>query len=371
MKNFGTIFLLTSILSLGQCMKSYANNQKGTGDDRSANKEIEIGNNLLKISETDTSVKVRVRNRGLSVLESLEGKKSVKIDRYKDNDTLYLQQEREEYEDNIRDRDTLTLQQERSEYEDNHDEKDRNHQKVDVYIEKNDRYSDDNNHWQDRDNEREGRRDRRHGHFKGHWSGFGLGFNNYTTSRDNFAMPDDIDYMTLHSGKSMGFNLNITQVSLGITRHIGFVSGPGLSWNNYRFDGNNNILKGNNGVIERLDPLGQVKKSKFSTLYLTLPFMLEIQMPVNGDHLIVAAGPIGAVKLDSHSKIIYEEGSKVKSDSDFSLNMLRCGATAKVGFSNFQFYGTYYATPLFQKGKGPGGYDLFPFEVGLSISFNN
>ena len=67
-------------------------------------------------------------------------------------------------------------------------------------------------------------------------------------------MPDDIDYMTLHSSKSTNFNMNFTQLSLGLTRHIGFVTGLGLNWNNYRFDGNNNIIKGDNGVIEELDP---------------------------------------------------------------------------------------------------------------------
>jgi hypothetical protein len=353
MKKIGTILLLSAIISQFICLQSYANDQKDTRNDRSTKKEVEIGNNLLKISETDTSVNVRIGNRGLSVLESLEGKKSVKLDRYEKTDTLYLEDENTQINDL------------------NNEKLERNEQNNDLYIDRNDSYSEGDDHRQTWDNDRESRRENKRSRFKGHWSGLELGFNNYTASKDNFAMPDDIGFMTLHSGKSMNFNLNFAQVSLGITRHIGFVTGPGLNWNNYRFDGNNNIIKGNNGVIEMLDPGSQVKKSKFSTLYLTLPFMLEIQVPVSGNHFVVAAGPIGAVKLDSHSKILYEEGSKVKSDSDFSLNMLRCGATARVGFSNFQFYGTYYATPLFQEGKGPGGHDLFPFEVGLAISFNN
>jgi len=51
--------------------------------------------------------------------------------------------------------------------------------------------------------------------------------------------------------------------------------------------------------------------------------------------------------------------------------MLRCGATARVGYGNFQLYGTYYKTPLFEAGKGPGGYNLYPFEIGIALTFNN
>jgi hypothetical protein len=184
-------------------------------------------------------------------------------------------------------------------------------------------------------------------------------------------MPDDIDYMTLHSSKSTNFNINFTQLSLGLGRHIGFVTGLGLNWNNYRFDGNNNIVKGPNGVIEELDPLLNLDKSKLATLFLTIPFLLEIQIPVNSNHFSIAAGPIGAIKLSSHSKMVFEDGHTVKSWGDFSLNMLRCGATARVGYGNFQLFGTYYKTPLFQKGKGPGGYDLYPFEIGIALTFNN
>jgi len=219
--------------------------------------------------------------------------------------------------------------------------------------------------------DREEERARRRSRFRGHWSGLELGFNNWVTSEKSQALPSDIDYMTLNSGKSSNFNLNFTQLSLGITRHIGFVTGLGLNWNNYRFEGNNNIIEGPQGVIEQLDPGTMLEKSKLATLYLTAPFLLELQLPVDHNHLSIAAGPIGAVKLSSHTKMVFEDGHTVKSWRDFSLNMLRYGMTARVGYGNFQVYGTYYATPLFKTGKGPGGYDLHPFEIGVALTFNN
>jgi len=207
--------------------------------------------------------------------------------------------------------------------------------------------------------------------FRGHWTGIELGFNNYVTSANSLVLPSDIDYMTLHSSKSSNFNINFTQLSLGLTRHIGFVTGLGLNWNNYRFDGNNSIVKGDNGVIQVLDPGARLEKSKLASLYLTLPFMLELQLPVNNNHLTFGAGPIGAIKLSSHTKMVFEDGRTIKSWGDFSLNMLRYGAIARVGYGNFQIYGTYYKTPLFQTGKGPGGVELYPFEIGVALTFND
>ena len=223
--------------------------------------------------------------------------------------------------------------------------------------------------WDENDNEHE--HSRRRSGFRGHWTGIELGYNNYLSSGKSFSMPSDIDYMTLQSSKSSNFNINFTQLSLGMTRHFGFVTGLGLNWNNYRFDGNNSIQKGPDGIIEGLDPGLKLEKSKLATLFLTLPVMLEIQIPVENNRLHIAAGPIGALKLGSHTKMVFEDGHTIKSWGDFSLNMLRYGATARVGYGNFQLFGTYYYTPLFQSGKGPAGNDLYPFEIGVALAFNN
>lgn len=314
MKKLGLIIMLSTLL--GQV---FSQEISATGEDRQNRRsrrshednEFAIGKKLFRITENDTMVNIRVGNRGLNILESLEGGGTdIKVERYRD------------------------------------DESDNN-------------YNYDNND-----------HPRRSG-FKGTWTGVELGLNNYSTSRSRQIIPDEIDYMTLHSGKSTGFNINFAQLNLGITRHIGFVTGLGLTWNNYRFDGNNNIVKGLNGRIEMLDPGVTLEKSKLTTLYLHIPFLLEFQIPVNSNHFNIAAGPIGAVKLDSHSKMVFEDHHKIKSNSDFNLNMLRYGATVRAGYSNLSIYGTYYMTPLFRSGDGPSGYDLFPFEVGVAFTFNN
>ena len=307
MKKIGIIILLTTIILQGFSQELTA---KSKSSNEQENTKVSIGKDLLKVEESDSAINLRIGNRGLSILESIEGKK-YNFEKYNDEDEWY---------------------------------------------------QDDGTRY------RSGERSR----FKGHWSGIEFGFNNYFASDKSIVLPDEISYMSLHSGKSINFNINFSQLSLGLTRHIGFVTGLGLNWNNYKFDGNNNIVKGTNGIIERFDPGAPLEKSKLATVYLTLPFMLELQVPVNNSTLNIAAGPIGAVKIGSHTKMVYEDGGqKVKSNGDFSLNLLRYGATARIGYQNFQLYGTYYMNPLFNSGKGPGGYDLYPFEIGVAFTFND
>ncbi len=314
MKKFGISILLTAIIMQGFSQNVAAENQNEKKQARNAsdneNKSVNIGKNMINIEENDSSVSVRIGNKGLRILESLEDQK-FRVEKFTDND------------------------------------------------------------WNRYDDEEDDSRARRRNRFKGHWAGVEFGFNNYLTSDGSNVMPDQINYMSLHSSKSSNFNINFTQLSLGMTRRIGFVTGLGFNWNNYRFDGNNNILKGPNGVIDILDPGAELKKSKLATIYLTLPFMLELQIPVDNNSLNLAAGPIGAVKIGSHTKMVYQDDQKVKSNGDFSLNMLRYGATARVGYGNFQLYGTYYMTPMFNTGKGPGGYDLYPFELGVAFTIND
>jgi hypothetical protein len=313
MKEIGFKILFSAILSCSILSEMFAENHSADQHGISAGKSEVPGpgpvKELQSINRSDSSLKLKSGNRGLNILESLEGA-SISIT------------------NNSR--------------KDDRDQDDREKEHV-----------------------------RKRGKFRGHWSGIEFGFNNYVTSGNSMVLPSDIDYMTLRSGKSSNFNINFAQLSLGLARHIGFVTGLGLNWNNYRFDGNNNIIQGNDGVIDELDPGAKLQKSKLATLFLNVPFMLEVQIPVDHNHLSIAAGPIAAVKLGSHTKMVFEDGHTVKSFRDFSLNMLRYGTTARVGYGNFQLYGTYYMTPLFHTGKGPGGYDLYPFEIGVAFTFNN
>ncbi|MFN8241331.1 MAG: outer membrane beta-barrel protein [Bacteroidales bacterium] len=320
MKKFGLFVILVTIILQGfsQEVKSGEKEEKqATAEAKQQNTIVSIGREGFAIEEDKDAWHIRLGNRGIEILESLEGGPKINFERYDSKD--------EEVSDET------------------------------IF-----------------DQDEEGNRVRRsHGRFKGHWSGIEFGFNNYMLSDRSLVIPDEIYYMNLNSSKSNNFNFNFTQQSFGLTRRIGLVTGLGLNWNNYRFDGDNNIQKGTNGVIDVLDPGVALKKSKLTTAYLTVPLLAEIQIPTDNHHLNVSAGVIGGVKIGSHTKMITRDDNKIKAHGDFSLNLLRYGYTARIGYESFQIYGTYYATPLFKAGKGPEGYNLYPFEVGIALTFND
>lgn len=322
MKKIGIMILLTAILTQGFSQETAAEKKEPekqeTVRDTNDVTRVIVGNDLVVVENDSEAVTVKAGNRGIVILESLEeGDSKIRFEKYEEkNDDSVFEYYRED----------------------------------------------------DKDNERD--LARRRSQFKGHWASVEAGINNYLTSDNSLVLPEDIDYMTLHSSKSWNFNFNFSQVSIGFARRFGIVTGLGLNWNNYTFDGNNNIQKGDGGVIEMLDPGEILKKSKFSTVYLNLPFLLELQIPADYHTLNLAFGPVGAIKLCSGSKMIFDNGDKVSSDGDLSLNLFRYGATARFGFENFHIYGTYYLTPLFKSGKSPMGTDLYPFEVGLAFTVN-
>ncbi len=326
MKRIGIILLLGAFLGQGfsqeeDAVKREPLPEKAISDTNDMTRVI-IGKDLIVIEDDEEATNIKVGNRGVTILESLEeGESKINFEKYEKDEEDTIEESSGGFE-----------------------------------------------YYRDPDEDKEYEKARRRSHFRGHWSAFEAGLNNYLTADNSLTLPEEIDYMNLHSSKSMNFNFNFSQMSVGFTRHFGIVTGLGFRWNNYRFDGNNNIQKGVDGIIEMLDPGDILKKSKLSTVYLSLPLLLELQIPADYHRLNIAFGPIGAVKIFSSSKMIYEDGDKVTSDSDFSLNMLRYGATARVGFENFHLYGTYYMTPLFKPGKSPGGVELFPFEVGIAFT---
>jgi hypothetical protein len=164
--------------------------------------KVEIGDKVL-VHENKDGVKIRIGDNGITILESVESGSKIKFEKYDPED--------DEYTDNNQD--------------DNGEE-----------------------------------HSRHKNHFRGHWTGVEFGLANYMAKGFDFTLPDDIYYMDLHSAKSHTFNINFIQQSIGFNRHFGLVTGLGLNWIDYRFNGDNNIQKGVNGVIELLDPAESLKK---------------------------------------------------------------------------------------------------------------
>jgi hypothetical protein len=210
--------------------------------------------------------------------------------------------------------------------------------------------------------------------FRGHLGGFEIGFNSLLTDFLSTDLKPEDNYFDLNTAKSYYFDFLLPCLNIGFTRHFGIATTLGINFNKYRFDGNNSIVKDENGVIGPLYPPAGItySKSKLATTYATLPVILECQIPLANNHrtINIGAGVVGAAKLGSHTKVVYYTGGKEKNKDkdDFSLNTLRWGATARLGYEFFQVYSTYYFTSMFEKGKGP---ELFPFEIGVAFTFND
>ena len=209
--------------------------------------------------------------------------------------------------------------------------------------------------------------------FRGHVGGLELGFCGYFTEPWKTSLSSSDSYMNLNTTKSMNFNFLLPNINLGFSRHFGMAATIGLSWSDYYFDGNNSIAKDADGNLIPVYPEDGIdyEKSKLSTTYATLPILFEGQIPVSHNRTInIGAGVIGAIKLHSHTKVVYHDSDKIKirNKDDFSLNLLRYGVTARLGYEMFQAYGTYYLSKMFEEGKGP---ELYPFEIGIALTFND
>ncbi len=206
--------------------------------------------------------------------------------------------------------------------------------------------------------------------FKGHLGGFEFGFNSY--GNEKFGTTIDNNSWDLNTAKSSSFNMIMPSINLGFGKHIGIVTAIGFNFSNYRFDNNVIVEKDATGItVARTETLRDYEKSKLATIYATLPIILEAQIPLSdGNPINLGVGVVGAIKLGSHTKVVYNEDGrqKDKNHNDFNLNLLRYGVTARVGYKMFQIYGTSYLTPLFETGKGP---EMYPFEIGIALTFND
>lgn len=219
------------------------------------------------------------------------------------------------------------------------------------------------------DEEKEARKKKK---FKGHWTGFEIGLNNFFDSDFSMSRPPEENWMDLNTGRSWNVNLNIHQTSFGlIGNRFGLVTGLGFECNNYQFDGDNSIEEVG-GVIQELDLTDySLNRSKLTTTYLNIPLLLEVQIggEKRSKRMYISGGVIGGLKIGSHTKYVYrEEGrkEKLKNRDDFNINPLRYGLTVRAGFHQAKIYAVYYPVSFFEKDKGP---ELYPFNIGLSFGF--
>ncbi len=207
--------------------------------------------------------------------------------------------------------------------------------------------------------------------FHGHWNGLDLGVNGFLNLDNKMELPERYEFLDLKMEKSINVKVNLLQQDFAIVkRHLGIVTGLGLEYANYRFK-NNVMLNPDTSVIwggYDINPDKNYEKSKLVVNYLDLPLLLEYQTnaksKLNSFHL--AAGTVLGVKIGSHTKVVYDDGSRNKDKvrDSFYLNPFKCDLTVRAGWGILNLWANYSTTTLFKADKGP---QLYPFSVGLTL----
>lgn len=235
------------------------------------------------------------------------------------------------------------------------------------------------------------RRNNRYRHFDGHWGGFDLSFNGYVNKDMNMNFSKAESYLDLDIPKSVGVHLNIYEqnIQLNPSGTIGLITGLGIEWHNYRFEGDVRLVP-DSSVLKGYFYKGvTLAKSKLTVSYLTLPILFEYQNQADRklSKFHVSAGVLLGVRIGSHSKLIYnqtdtpyelidpETGNTVivnrspleetyKQYESFHLNPFKADAMVRIGWGYINLFGTYGITTLFRSERGP---ELYPFSVGVKL----
>jgi len=203
--------------------------------------------------------------------------------------------------------------------------------------------------------------------FDANWNGFETGLNMLFGPGSAANFDNDYAFLELRPMKSWVFNFNIADVGIAFDRrHIaGLYTGIGLGWNNYSFNNPVRLVKGEDHLEGQwIDPTEAiVKNSKLGVLYVQAPLMIEVR-PTR--RFYIAAGVTGGLRVDSWTKIKFQNGDKTKMHSDYYVNPYKLDASLRVGGRSLGFFAYYNLLPTFDEAHGPTSHTA---SVGFSLNF--
>jgi len=204
--------------------------------------------------------------------------------------------------------------------------------------------------------------------FDPHWGGLEIGANNYLNNSYQLQLPAGADFMELNTGRSWAINLNLLEYGINIVPNaLGLGTGLGFEWNNYHFQNDINLIRDASGVITSEEAGMILEKNTLNTVYMTVPLILEAQVPAGKKKFYVAAGATGSLKLGSKTKQDYKTIDGVKHNKikdDYQLSPFRYGLTARIGYGPIRLFANYSLVSLFEKNKGP---EVYPITVGIAL----
>ena len=190
--------------------------------------------------------------------------------------------------------------------------------------------------------------------FDANWNGFEAGLNMLLGPGFSANFEGEYTFLEQRPMKSWDFNFNIADVGIAFDRrHVaGLYTGIGLGWNNYSFNNPVRLVKGENHLEGQwIDPSEAiVKNSKLGVLYVQAPLMIEVR-PTR--HFYIAAGVTGGLRVDSWTKIKFQNGDRMKAHSDYYVNPFKLDASLRVGGRSLGFFAYYNLLPTFDEAHGP------------------
>jgi hypothetical protein len=149
--------------------------------------------------------------------------------------------------------------------------------------------------------------------------------------------------------------------------------GPGVGSDNIFLDKMSVDLNNRNGVTFTRDTITKYKKNKITTAYLEAPVELRYSSKpdnMNSGWKFALGIKVGTlVDAKVKSKVDLDAtgtgGYYIKEKDKRFFNSTRLSATARVGYGNFSFFGSYTITDFFKEGVGPS---VKPFSVGITLS---
>ena len=237
--------------------------------------------------------------------------------------------------------------------------------------------------------------------FNGHWGGVELGINGYVTPEFNTNWGEKYDYLNLRYEKSIAVNLNLYEqnIALNKAKNMGFVTGIGMSWVNYRFSPPTYLTPDNsqiNGYYMVMNSEGKrlsVRKTKLTAMYITVPFMYEVQTKNSNrfKRFHFGVGVLGSARVRTHTKIYFNNANEiyflqdpgsgevlpteyrtpnasqrniVKNYNSFHLQPFKFEGMVRVGFSVINLWAHVGLNQFFVKDRGP---ELYTWSAGITI----
>jgi hypothetical protein len=171
------------------------------------------------------------------------------------------------------------------------------------------------------------------------------------------------------------------------------LTGLGLTFNDYKFLRPTRLSMDSSALVGFVDQDINIRKSKLSAMYLSLPVLFEFQTAPsyrkNGFHINI--GMIVSARLSSHTKKYYDELNKEFNVTlynpetgqydvvytalspndpkehhygDWFLQPFKFEATARIGWNFLNFWANYSINSMFREGKGP---ELYPWSAGITL----